>query len=131
MSEDTVRTPPSAEAASALVREFLKRAVYLRDAPAARLLMTSESTRIAAFDPVGLAGKEYAIGEPFPVEDTVIVPVGFGDDTGLQASAPLVVVLENGIPRIDVQATVELMMGGQIHYVSPEDIEDEEDEAAP
>jgi len=129
MPEDILKTPPTADAALELIREFLKRAVDRCDAPGARLLMTAQSTQVAAFDPVGLAGKEYAIGEPFTADDTVIVPVGFGDATGLQASAPLVVVLENGVPRIDVQATVELMMGGKIRYVSPEEVDEEDDEA--
>ena len=128
MSGKIVRTPPSAEAALTLIQDFLKLAADQRDAPAARLLMSTDSTRVAAFDPIGLAGKDYAIGEPFPTEDSVIIPVGFGDDTGLQASAPLVVILENGVPRLDVKATVEMMMGGQIRYVDSDGIVDEEDD---
>ncbi len=125
MSEERSKTPPTPEAALALVTEFLRLAADEGDAPAARLLMTAASTRVPAFDPLGLADKEYAIGEPFPVEDAIIIPVGFGDSTGLKASAPLVVILENGVPRIDVEAGVEMMMGGKIHYVSPDEVDGE------
>jgi hypothetical protein len=117
---------PSPEAAVALVREFLHHAADLRDPATARTLMTAASTTIPAFDPRGLAGTQYVIGEPANHEDAVIVPVGFADATGQQATAPLVVVMENGLPRIDVAATVELMMGGQINIVDASDVDDEE-----
>ena len=116
---------PSPDAAVAVVREFLQHAADQRDAAAARTLMTAESVTIPAFDPRGLAGTQYVIGEPASHEDTMIVPVGFADGTGQQAMAPLVVVLENGLPRIDVAATVELMMGGQINIVDANDVDDE------
>ena len=130
MADEHSKPSPTPDAAIALVREFLRLAADEEDAVAARLLMTAESTRISAFDPIGLAGKDYAVGEAYPVDGAVIIPVGFGDATGLTASAPLVVVLEDGQPRIDVQAGVEMMLGGQVHYVGPEDVEGEDAETS-
>ena len=79
--------------------------------------MTEDSHDIPAFDPRGLAGMQYLVGEPIAEEEAVIVPVGLADAAGQQATVPLVVVLENGLPRIDVGASVELMMGGEVHFV--------------
>ena len=109
--------PPTPEAAIALVREFLHHAADLGDAATARTLMTEDSHDIPAFDPRGLAGMQYLVGEPIAEEEAVIVPVGLADAAGQQATVPLVVVLENGLPRIDVGASVELMMGGEVHFV--------------
>ena len=52
-------------------------------------------------------------------EEAVIVPVAFADSEGLQANFPLVVVWDRDAARIDVQSSVEMMMGGEIHFVSP------------
>ena len=113
------------QAAVALVNQFLHLACHLLDPDAARLLMTIDAANVPAFDPRGLGGNEYVIGEPFIHETKVIFPVVFSDATNLQATCPLVVTLESGEAKIDVAATVELMMGGQVQYVDAADIEDD------
>jgi hypothetical protein len=120
-SEIPVAPPPSVETALAAAREFLRLAIDLADGAAARTLMTASCANVPAFDPRGLAGKEYAMGEPFVDDDAVIVPVAFRDNAGLQANFPLVVVMENGFARIDVESGVELMMDGEIHFVDPDE----------
>jgi hypothetical protein len=117
---------PSAEAAVETVQAFLHHAAELQDATTARAYMTVASVDIPAFDPRGLAGTKYAIGEPFVDKDSIIVPVAFADAAGQEATFPLVVVLEDAAARIDVRASVELMMGAEVHYMKEDETPPEE-----
>ena len=99
------------------VKLFLHLAADKNDPLAARALMTAESNTIPAFDPQGLAGKRYAIGEPVVDEDAVIIPVSFSDSTGLMAQMPIVVILENETAKLDIASTMELMLGAEVNYV--------------
>ena len=126
MADQSNVPPPTPQAALAAVTEFLRRAIDAGDPVAARAMMTAGSVGVAAFDPAGLSGKQYEIGEPFPHENAVIVPVGFGDASGERASFPLVVVLEAGLPKVDVATSVEMMLGGEVHFVDPDEVEDED-----
>ena len=109
--------PPTFAAALATVQTFLQFAADQNNLAAARALMTEESNTIPAFDPQGLFGMKYFIADPILDEDAVIIPVQFTDQTGQCAAMPIVVILENNTPKLDIASTMELMMGAQINYV--------------
>ena len=121
---DASKVGPSSAAAIEVVEAFLHHAAELLDADTARTYMTAASLDVPAFDPRGLAGTRYAVGEPFVDEGSVIVPVALADAAGQEATLPLVIVMEGAAARIDVRASVELMMGAEVHYMK-------EDEAPP
>ena len=114
---DTSRGAVTPSAAFALVEEFMRLAVEAADPEAAKGLMTRRSADVKAFDPRGLADADYVIHDAIVESGMVIVPVELADVSGQQATAPLIVVLEDGQPRIDVAATVELMTGAQVQIV--------------
>jgi hypothetical protein len=109
-------------AAALVVEEFLRCAVE-GNAAAAGALMTRGSAGVRAFDPRGLAGARFRTGEPMVQDERVVVPVALEDRLGQQAMIPLVVVMEEGAARIDVAASVELMMGAQLQ-IATEDAEE-------
>ena len=117
--------PPTPDAAIATVRAFLQLAADHNDPVGARALMTEESNTIPAFDPHGLYGMKYLIADPILDGDAVIVPVQFTDQTGQCAAMPIVVILDNDVPKLDIASTMELMLGAEINYV--DGIPDEEE----
>jgi hypothetical protein len=118
---DPIPAPPTIPLAIHAVEQFLLAAADRRDPQAAKEWMTDESIQVPMFDPAGLAGMKYSLGEPMVDEDAVIIPVVFGNETGQQGGMPFIVVMENGFARLDVISMVEMMMGGEVTFVEPDD----------